>query len=182
MIENELSGTSAISWRDASFAKSTKVYYNQIFNETREDKDLSTYKDELLIKIINYFTGAFDEKPNKPNPSSQNKETILLSDNAAIKGLNLRKLTELVPIIKQLSDTKKQIEMILENVYFSYEYILALILTSDSKLSNWHEYVVNSLMKDRTNAKAKLLSDVSSIFNERFKQFEKHPEFIVIGV
>jgi hypothetical protein len=114
--------------------------------------------------------------------STLNQQTIFLAEDGSVTGFNLRKLKELVPIITQLSNREKQIEILLKRVYFSYEFILALVLTFNSAFIDWHEHIVENLMKNQTSSDANLLRDISSIYCHKFKQFQTYPDSIITEV
>jgi hypothetical protein len=70
--ETEVNGTQLIAWRNSSYYLLAREYYMQKFQELRKNKEVSAYKDDLLMIVIDYFSCGLNnvheeiEQPRRP--------------------------------------------------------------------------------------------------------------------
>ena len=73
-----MNGTKVICWSYACYLESSREYYKDKFEELRKDKDLSAYKDDLLMNIIDYFSCVLYDK------REANQQSIYLANDASV--------------------------------------------------------------------------------------------------
>ena len=148
-------------------------YFNEKWNEFKSDGQKGEMKEfEYKKEKFNKFKQKVIGKETKYLAYRRTKEQKLRS--IRIKGgkttifYNKRKLNELVNVIMMLEDKEKKIELLKEQVYFNYEFML-----TKAELKEM-DFVVK--MHQRINElEDQELIDVSQVYVNHFPSIEQKP-------